>query len=555
MKNEGQKVMKHNILPFVLYIKHLKKMSAKTIIESGKAILGIEFGSTRIKAVLIDTDNNPIAQGSFEWENQLVDGLWTYSIDTIWKGLQDCYADLRKNVKAEYDCEIKQLAAIGISAMMHGYMAFGKDENILVPFRTWRNTNTAKAAAELSELFHFNIPLRWSISHVYQAILNGEDHINKIDFLTTLAGYIHWQLTGKKVLGVGDASGMLPIDSNTNNYDAEMVAKFDKLIEPKNLGWKILDILPEVLNAGEDAGVLTEEGAKKLDPSGTLQAGTPLCPPEGDAGTGMVATNAVRQRTGNVSAGTSSFSMIVLEKALSQPYEVIDMVTTPDGSPVAMVHCNNCTSDLNAWVGLFKQYQELLGVPVDMNEVFGNLYNHALEGDADCGGLIAYNYISGEPVTGLAEGRPMFVRSANDHFNLANFMRANLYASVAVLKIGNDVLFKDEKVQVDRITGHGGLFKTKGVGQRILAAAINSPISVMETAGEGGAWGIALLAGYLVNNEEKLSLADYLDKKVFAGNTGVEIAPTAEDVAGFDKYIETYKAGLAIEKAAVENKK
>lgn len=547
--------MKFNTLPFVLYIKHLKEMSAKTIIESGKAILGIEFGSTRIKAVLIDTDNNPIAQGSFEWENQLVDGLWTYSIDTIWKGLQDCYADLRKNVEAEYDCEIKQLAAIGISAMMHGYMAFGKDENILVPFRTWRNTNTAKAAAELSELFHFNIPLRWSISHVYQAILNGEDHINKIDFLTTLAGYIHWQLTGKKVLGVGDASGMLPIDSNTNNYDAEMVAKFDKLIEPKNLGWKILDILPEVLNAGEDAGVLTEEGAKKLDPSGTLQAGTPLCPPEGDAGTGMVATNAVRQRTGNVSAGTSSFSMIVLEKALSQPYEIIDMVTTPDGSPVAMVHCNNCTSDLNAWVGLFKQYQELLGVPVDMNEVFGKLYNHALEGDADCGGLIAYNYISGEPVTGLAEGRPMFVRSANDHFNLANFMRANLYASVAVLKIGNDVLFKDEKVQVDRITGHGGLFKTKGVGQRILAAAINSPISVMETAGEGGAWGIALLAGYLVNNEEKLSLADYLDKKVFAGNTGVEIAPTAEDVAGFDKYIETYKAGLAIEKAAVENKK
>ena len=546
--------MKFNTLPFVLYIKHLKEMSAKTIIESGKAILGIEFGSTRIKAVLIDTDNNPIAQGSFEWENQLVDGLWTYSIDTIWKGLQDCYADLRKNVKAEYDCEIKQLAAIGISAMMHGYMAFGKDENILVPFRTWRNTNTAKAAAELSELFHFNIPLRWSISHVYQAILNGEDHINKIDFLTTLAGYIHWQLTGKKVLGVGDASGMLPIDSNTNNYDAEMVAKFDKLIEPKNLGWKILDILPEVLNAGEDAGVLTEEGAKKLDPSGTLQAGVPLCPPEGDAGTGMVATNAVRQRTGNVSAGTSSFSMIVLEKALSQPYEVIDMVTTPDGSPVAMVHCNNCTSDLNAWVGLFKQYQELLGVPVDMNEIFGKLYNHALEGDADCGGLIAYNYISGEPVTGLAEGRPMFVRSANDHFNLANFMRANLYASVAVLKIGNDVLFKDEKVQVDRITGHGGLFKTKGVGQRILAAAINSPISVMETAGEGGAWGIALLAGYLVNNEEKLNLADYLDKKVFAGNTGVEIAPTAEDVAGFDKYIETYKAGLAIEKAAVENK-
>ena len=530
-------------------------MNAKSVIESGRAILGIEFGSTRIKAVLIDAENNPIAQGSREWENRLVDGLWTYSIDAIWQGLQDCYADLQRNVKAEYGCEIKKLAAIGVSAMMHGYMAFGKDQNILVPFRTWRNTNTGKAAADLSALFRFNIPLRWSISHVYQAILNGEEHVDKIDYLTTLAGYIHWQLTGRKVLGIGDASGMLPIDSNTNTYDAEMVAKFDKLIEPKNLGRKILDILPTVLNAGEDAGALTEEGAAKLDPSGTLQAGCPLCPPEGDAGTGMVATNAVRRRTGNVSAGTSSFSMIVLEKALSKPYEVIDMVTTPDGSPVAMVHCNNCTSDLNAWVNLFKEYQELIGVKVDMSEVFGKLYNHALEGDADCGGLIAYNYISGEPVTGLAEGRPLFVRSAQDKFSLANFMRAHLYASVAVLKIGNDVLFKDEKVEVDRITGHGGLFKTKGVGQRILAAAINSPISVMETAGEGGAWGIALLAGYLVNNSGKLSLADYLDKKVFAGNTGVEIAPSADDVAGFDAYIKTYKAGLPIEKAAVENKK
>ena len=456
---------------------------------------------------------------------------------------------------AEYDIEIEELAAIGISAMMHGYMAFNEQQNILVPFRTWRNTNTAKAAAELSELFVYNIPLRWSISHIYQAILDNEEHVADIDFLTTLAGYIHWQLTGNKVLGIGDASGMLPIDPETHNYSAAMVEKFNKLIAPKGFKWTLLDILPEVLNAGENAGFLTAEGAKKLDISGHLKPGIPLCPPEGDAGTGMVATNAVKQRTGNVSAGTSSFSMIVLEKDLSKPYEMIDMVTTPDGSLVAMVHCNNCTSDLNAWVNLFKEYQQLLGIPVDMNEVFGKLYNHALEGDADCGGLIAYNYISGEPVTGLAEGRPMFVRSANDHFNLANFMRANLYASVAVLKIGNDVLFKNEKVQVDRITGHGGLFKTKGVGQRILAAAINSPISVMETAGEGGAWGIALLAGYLVNNEEKLSLADYLDKKVFAGNTGVEIAPTAEDVAGFDKYIETYKAGLAIEKAAVENKK
>lgn len=529
--------------------------NAKQTIESGRAILGIEFGSTRIKAVLIDGDNNPIAQGSHEWENQLVDGLWTYSTEAIWYGLQDCYADLRANVRKLYDTEIEILAGIGISAMMHGYMAFNDKEEILVPFRTWRNTNTAQAAAELSKLFVYNIPLRWSISHLYQAILYNEEHVKDIRFQTTLAGYIHWQLTGQKVLGIGDASGMLPIDPETKDYSAEMVDKFNKLIAPKGYSWTLLDIFPKVLQAGESAGFLTEEGAKRLDISGHLKPGIPMCPPEGDAGTGMVATNAVRQRTGNVSAGTSSFSMIVLEKDLSRPYEMIDMVTTPDGSPVAMVHCNNCTSDLNAWVGLFREYQELLGIPVDMNEIYGKLYNNALAGDADCGGLISYNYISGEPVTGLAEGRPMFLRSANDKFNLANFMRANLYASVAVLKIGNDILFNDEKIKVDRITGHGGLFKTKGVGQSILAAAINSPISVMETAGEGGAWGIALLAGYLVNNSGKLALADYLDEVVFAGNTGVEIAPKAEDVAGFNAYIENYKACLPVEQAAVANKK
>ncbi len=531
------------------------KLDAKSTIEAGKAILGIEFGSTRIKAVLIDQENKPIAQGSHEWENQLVDGLWTYSVEAIWYGLQDCYADLRANVKKLYDTEIEILAAIGVSAMMHGYMAFNKDEEILVPFRTWRNTNTAKAATELSELFVYNIPLRWSISHLYQAILDNEEHVKDIDFLTTLAGFVHWQITGKKVLGVGDASGMIPVDTTTKTYSAEMVEKFDKLIAPKGYEWKLLDILPQVLLAGENAGFLTAEGAKKLDVSGHLKPGIPVCPPEGDAGTGMVATNAVKQRTGNVSAGTSSFSMIVLEKELSKPYEMIDMVTTPDGSLVAMVHCNNCTSDLNAWVGLFKEYQELLGIPVDMNEVYGKLYNNALKGDADCGGLISYNYISGEPVTGLAEGRPLFVRSANDKFNLANFMRANLYASVGVLKIGNDILLKEEKVQVDRITGHGGLFKTKGVGQRILAAAINSPISVMKTAGEGGAWGIALLGSYLVNNEQNLSLADFLDKTVFAGDAGTEITPTAEDVAGFNAYIKNYKAGLAIEETAVKFKK
>ena len=530
-------------------------MTAKQTIESGKAILGIEFGSTRIKAVLIDEDNNPIAQGSHEWENQLVDGLWTYSIEAIWYGLQDCYADLRNNVRKEYDTEIEVLASIGISAMMHGYMPFDEKDQILVPFRTWRNTNTGKAAAELSELFNYNIPLRWSISHIYQAILDNEEHVADIKFLTTLAGYIHWQLTGEKVLGIGDASGMIPIDPATKQYSAEMVKKFDDLVAPRGFGWRLFDILPKVLLAGEKAGFLPEKGAKMLDASGKLKPGIPLCPPEGDAGTGMVATNAVKQRTGNVSAGTSSFSMIVLEKDLSKPYEMIDMVTTPDGSLVAMVHCNNCTSDLNAWVNLFKEYQQLLGIPVDMNEVYGKLYNNALNGDADCGGLISYNYISGEPVTGLAEGRPLFVRGANDKFNLANFMRAHLYASVGVLKIGNDILFNEEQVKVDRITGHGGLFKTKGVGQRILAAAINSPISVMETAGEGGAWGIALLASYLVNNPDKLVLADYLDQVVFAGNAGVEIAPTPEDVEGFNRYIVNYKAGLPIEEAAVKCKK
>lgn len=528
---------------------------AKETIEAGKAILGIEFGSTRIKAVLIDEENRPIAQGSHEWENQLVGGLWTYSTEAIWFGLQDCYRDLRANVKELYNVEIESLASIGISAMMHGYMPFDRQGEILVPFRTWRNTNTAVAAAKLSELFYYNIPLRWSISHLYQAILNGESHVPEIAFLTTLAGYIHWQLTGEKVLGVGDASGMIPVDPETKNYSAEMVEKFDKLVAPYGYSWKLEDILPKVLLAGEKAGVLTEEGATRLDISGHLKAGIPLCPPEGDAGTGMVATNAVKQRTGNVSAGTSSFSMIVLEKELSKPHEMIDMVTTPDGSLVAMVHCNNCTSDLNAWVGLFREYTELLGVPVDMNEIYGKLYNNALSGDADCGGLVSYNYFSGEPVTGLAEGRPLFVRSVNDNFTLANFMRANLHAAVAVLKIGNDVLFTEEHVKVDRITGHGGLFKTKGVGQRILAAALNSPISVMETAGEGGAWGMALLASFAVNNKNDRTLADYLETEVFAGNTGFSIAPTAEEVEGFNRYIKNYTECLGIESVAVELKK
>lgn len=530
-------------------------MDAKQVIESGKAILGIELGSTRIKAVLIDEDNKPIAQGSHTWENQLVDGLWTYSTEAIWNGLQDCYANLRKEVKTRFGIEIENLAAIGISAMMHGYLPFNKQGNLLVPFRTWRNTNTGEAAKVLSQLFVYNIPLRWSISHIYQAILNNEDHIKLIDFLTTLAGYIHWQLTGKKVLGIGDASGMIPVNPDTKNYREDMVDKFDELIAPKNLGWKLRDILPEVLVAGAEAGVLTEDGALRLDPSGHLKKGIPFCPPEGDAGTGMAATNAVKQRTGNVSAGTSSFSMIVLEKELSKPYEPIDIVTTPDGSLVGMVHCNNCTSEINAWAELFKEYQEMLGVPIDMGALYERLFSKALEGDADCGGLMAYNYVSGEPVTGFAEGRPLFMRSATDKFTLANFMRAQLYAAIGVLKIGNDILFKEEQVKVDRITGHGGYFKTKGVGQRMLAAALGSPISVMETAGEGGAWGIALLASYMVHHTPQQTLAEFLDTQVFAGNAGIEVSPTVEDIEGFNAYIANYKRALPVEEAAVNFKK
>ena len=531
-------------------------MTAKETILAGKAILGIEFGSTRIKAVLIDNENRPIAQGSHTWENQLVNGLWTYSIDRIWYGLQDCYADLRKNVIEQYDCEIENLAAIGISAMMHGYMAFGGvGEKLLVPFRTWRNTNTGEAAAELSKLFNYNIPLRWSISHLYQCILNDDEHVNEITYLTTLAGYIHWRLTGKKVLGVGDASGMIPVDPKTKTYDAEMVRKFNELIAPKGYSWKLEDILPESIVAGADAGTLTEHGAERLDISGHLKPGCPLCPPEGDAGTGMTATNAVKVRTGNVSAGTSSFSMIVLEKELSKPYEQLDMVTTPDGSLVAMVHCNNCTSDINAWTKVFNEYAELLGVKQNTMELYTRLFNVAAKGDPDCGGIVSYNYVSGEPVTGLMDGRPLVVRSANDKFTLANIMRAHLYGAIGVLKIGNDILLKEEKVSVDRITGHGGYFTTPVVGQKMLAAALNSPISCMSTAGEGGAWGIALLAGYAVNNPLGLSLSDYLDTVVFTNVECTTVAPTAEDVEGFNKYIENYKACLPIEQAAVQSKR
>lgn len=521
-------------------------------ISEGKAVLGIEFGSTRIKAVLIDEDYKPIASGAHDWENRLENGIWTYSLNDIWAGLQDCYTKMAADVKEQYGITLTKVAAIGFSAMMHGYMPFNKEGELMVPFRTWRNTLQEAASVELTKLFNFHIPQRWSIAHLYQAILNGEEHVKDIDYITTLEGYIHWKLTGRKVLGIGENSGMFPIDSETKYYNKKMIAQFDELVADKGFPWKLEDIMPGVLVAGEDAGVLTEEGAKLLDVSGNLEAGIPLCPPEGDAGTGMVATNAVAVRTANVSAGTSSFSMAVLEKDLSQAYDEIDLVTTPTGAAVAMVHCNNCTSDLNAWVNIFKEFAESFGMKVDMNELFGTLYNKAMEGDADCGGLLAYNYFSGEHITGFEEGRPLFVRKPDSKFNLANFMRAHLLTSLGVLKVGNDILAK-EGVKLDKITGHGGLFKTPVVGQKLLAAALNCPVTVMETAGEGGAWGIALLAAYMVQKEEGETLEEFLDKKVFAGEEGTTLAPDAKDVEGFNEFIKRYNAGLPIERAAVES--
>ncbi|MCD8119038.1 MAG: FGGY-family carbohydrate kinase [Lachnospiraceae bacterium] len=526
---------------------------AKEDILNGRTALGIEFGSTRIKGVLIGEDHAPIASGSHEWENRLENGIWTYSLNDIWTGLQDCYADLKADVKKQYDVTLTNIGSIGFSAMMHGYMAFDENDKLMVPFRTWRNTITGPAAEELSELFRYNIPQRWSVAHLYQAILNEEPHVPDIKFLTTLAGYIHWQMTGEKVLGVGEASGMFPIDSDTNDYNETMIAKFNALIAPKGFPWTFRDIFPKVLLAGDAAGTLTEQGAKLLDVGGDLKAGIPVCPPEGDAGTGMAATNSVAKRTGNVSAGTSIFSMVVLEKELDSYYPEIDVVTTPTGSPVAMVHCNNCTSDLNAWVGLFKEFAESYGIEIDMTKLFSVLYRKALEGDKDCGDVLAYNYFSGEPVTGLEEGRPMVVRTPDCKFNLANFMRANLFSALATLKVGNDILSKKEHVKVDEIYGHGGLFKTPGVGQSFLAAALDTPVVVMETAGEGGAWGIALLAAYMVNKGEGETLEAYLKNEVFAGQVGTKLWPNPDDVKGFDEFLVRYKKGLAIEKAAVEN--
>ncbi len=529
----------------------MERNEIQQAIASGKTALGVELGSTRIKALLIGADRQPLASGSYEWENRYENGVWTYRLEDVWTGLQESYRMLAGEVLAKYNAPLQRIGAIGFSAMMHGYLAFDQAGNLLVPFRTWRNTITAQAAAELTELFGFNIPQRWSIAHLYQAILNQEAHVGDIHFLTTLAGTVHWKLTGQKVLGVGEASGMFPIDSTIHDYDARRVALFNQRIALENIPWKLESILPKVLVAGESAGTLTAEGAKLLDPSGQLQAAIPLCPPEGDAGTGMVATNSVAERTGNVSAGTSVFAMIVLEKALTKVYPEIDMVTTPSGKPVAMVHSNNCTSDLNAWVELFHEFSRALGVEVSQASLFETLYRQALKAEPDGGGLLAYNYVSGEHITHLEEGRPLFVRTPASRFTLANFMRTHLFSALGALKIGMDILFEQEGVKLDQLLGHGGFFKTPEVGQQIMAAAMNVPVSVMATAGEGGAWGMALLAAYRLDKADE-PLEDYLANQVFAGQNSQTIAPVPADVAGFAAFMARYKQGLVIERSAVD---
>ncbi|GAE27751.1 ribulokinase [Halalkalibacter wakoensis JCM 9140] len=528
-------------------------LDVKNAISSGETILGIELGSTRIKAVLIGEDHAPIATGSHDWENRYVNHMWTYSLEEVWKGVQNSYQQMANDVKQQYGITLQKIGAIGFSGMMHGYMAFDKDEELLVPFRTWRNNITDQASKELTERFNYQIPQRWSIAHLYQAILNQEEHISDVRFLTTLAGYVHWKLTGQKVLGVGEASGVFPIDLNTKNYNQRMINQFNDLIDHKNLPWKLEEILPNVLVAGENAGVLTEEGAKLLDVTGELQAGIPLCPPEGDAGTGMVATNSVAKRTGNVSAGTSAFAMVVLEKDLSKVYPEIDLVTTPAGSLVAMAHSNNCSSDLNAWVGLFGEFLAAMGIESDTNKLYETLFKQALQGDPDAGGLLSYGYLSGEHMTHFEEGRPLFVRSSGSNFNLANFMRVHLFTAFGAMKIGMDILLKEENVKLDEVLGHGGLFKTEGVGQGILAAAFNVPVSVMENAGEGGAWGIALLGSYMINKRQEETLEEYLNKNVFVDQAVKTVSPDPKDVEGYEQFMKHYKSGLAIERAAVEN--
>ncbi|MBC5580923.1 FGGY-family carbohydrate kinase [Anaerofilum sp. BX8] len=521
------------------------------LIRCGDTVLGLELGSTRIKAVLIGPDHAPLASGSYEWENRLEDGYWTYRLDDVWTGIQSAYASLAGAVEAKYGVPLCSVKAMGFSAMMHGYLPFDRDGRQLAAFRTWRNTTTGQAAAELTGLFGFNIPQRWSIAHLYQAILNREEHVKELAFLTTLAGYVHWQLTGEKVLGVGEASGMFPIDSAACDFDAGMKAKFNALLKERGLPFLLDDVLPQVLPAGAPAGRLTPEGARLLDPSGRLQHGIPLCPPEGDAGTGMTATNSVAARTGNVSAGTSVFAMAVLERPLSKVYPEIDLVTTPTGKPVAMVHCNTCTSDLDAWIKMLGEMADAAGAPLEKPRLYDLFYAKALEGEPDCGGLVNINYYSGEPVTGLEDGRPLFLRRPDARLTLANFARVQLYSTMATLKLGMDLLFDQEQVRLERLLGHGGLFKTAEVGQRLLAGALKVPVTVMETAGEGGPWGMAILAAYMCGRDQEETLEAYLDSKVFSQTSGIISQPRSEDAAGFDCFMENYKSALAAERAAV----
>ncbi|MCZ2817168.1 xylulokinase [Modestobacter sp. VKM Ac-2984] len=525
-------------------------MDAGTAITSGRTALGIEFGSTRIKAVLIGPDHAPLAVGSHDWENQLVDRLWTYSLEDVWSGVQQSVAALVEDVRRRHGVELAGVGALGVSAMMHGYLAFDADGELLAPFRTWRNTNTGRAAERLSAEFGCNIPHRWSVAHLYQAVLDREEHVGRVDHLTTLAGYVHWRLTGEKVLGVGDASGMFPIGAD-GGYDAAMLARFDQLAAEAGVELGLAELLPAIAVAGQPAGTLTEAGARLLDPTGALRPGVPLCPPEGDAGTGMVATNSVAPRTGNVSAGTSVFAMVVLERELAQVHRELDLVTTPAGDPVAMVHCNNGASELNAWAGLFAEFARALGAEADASQVFETLFAAALGGASDCGGMLAYNYLSGEPITEFEEGRPLFLRSPDSPLHLGTFMRTHLFSSLATLRIGMDVLQKAEGVRLDRMFAHGGMFKTEGVAQRFLAAAIDTPVSVGDVAAEGGAWGIAVLAAFATRREPGQSLADYLDGTVFtdAGLTTAE--PDPADVAGFDAFMARYVAALPVERAAV----
>jgi sugar (pentulose or hexulose) kinase len=526
---------------------------AGAAITSGRTALGIELGSTRIKAVLIGPDHAPLAVGSSDWENQFVDRRWTYSVDAIWSGVQQAFAALAEDVRRRHGVELTGVGGLGVSAMMHGYLAFDADGGLLTPFRTWRNTNTGRAAERLTAEFGCNIPHRWSVAHLYQAILDREDHVGRLHHLTTLAGFVHWQLTGEKVLGIGDASGMFPIDDATGRYDATMLARFDQLAAEAGVELTLAELLPAIAVAGQPAGTLTEAGAALLDPSGRLRPGIPLCPPEGDAGTGMVATNSVAPRTGNVSAGTSIFAMVVLERQLARVHRELDLVTTPAGDPVAMVHCNNGASELDAWAGLFVEFAQALGVEVGPAEVFEALFTAALGGATDGGGMVAYNYLSGEPITDFEEGRPLFLRSPDSRLDLGTFMRAQLFSSLATLRIGMDVLQKAEGVRLDRMFAHGGLFKTEGVAQRFLAAAIDTPVSVGDVAAEGGAWGIAVLAAFATGDQSERSLADYLETTVFTGTSLQTTEPDPVDVAGFDAFMRRYVAALPVERAAVDH--